>query len=108
MDSIAAFQGGRNGEGVEIVPVGVAITVNDNGGFFNSTVAASGAHWLIGPRRYTGGTPQAQASILIHELAHINIGVAGGFKFDTGNNVAGRENDAAVDEHCGNLIRSLR
>jgi len=62
-----------------------------------------GMIWESGCREtrhnYQGGTLQAQATILIHELAHLFE--ISGFKPDFGNAAAGRDNDKAVDKNCG-------
>jgi hypothetical protein len=105
-ESTSAVQGNRSIEGTPTgIPVDVSITINSQGAFFNRT-AANGGAFSVGPRGYAGGSIQAQAQILIHEIAH-TLGVAG-FKSDFGNPAAVRENDASVDKHCGRLIRSLK
>jgi hypothetical protein len=65
----SAISGQQNKDGTLIgVPGNYAFTVNDQGAFFN-------ARWgnknlTVNPRNYKGGTLQAQAAILIHEIAH--------------------------------------
>ena len=87
------------------MPQNISITVNSNGAFFT---AGSGANavWQVGVNNYQGGTLQAQATILIHELAHLFE--ISGFKPDFGNAAAGHDNDKAVDKNCGSLIKALK
>lgn len=88
--------------------MGWAITVNDQGAFFNAKL---GDRTLtVGRRAYTGGTLKAQAAILIHELGHVmnQQGGTAGFQSDAGNKQAGRANDKLVDTYCGTLIKSLK
>jgi hypothetical protein len=95
-NNVAAFAGQANADGSSVgVPVTSAITVNANGAFFSSG-------FVEGAKGYIGGTIQAQATILIHELAHV-LGAAG-FQNDAGNSTAGHQNDALVDKNCGKLI----
>ncbi len=54
------------------LPTGMLITVNLNGAFFNSGPASSVGFGI--PSWIKGGTPAAQAEILLHELAHDIIG----------------------------------
>ena len=84
---------------VEGVPPGAAFTVNSNGAFFNAT-------FQTGHRNYRGGTLRAQATILIHELAH-TVGAAG-FQSDLNNTMAGRANDKLVDQNCREFIEGLK
>jgi RHS repeat-associated protein len=99
INTVAAFAGSTiNGQPVG-VPVTAALTVNNNGAFFNSG-------FKVGAKGYQGGTLQAQATILIHELAHI-LGAAG-FQADNGNPAAGRSNDNLVNQNCGKLIAGLK
>jgi RHS repeat-associated protein len=99
INTIAAFAGSTiNGQSVG-VPVTAAFTVNNNGAFFN-------AGFKVGTQGYQGGTLQAQATILIHELAHI-VGAAG-FQPDNGNPKAGQSNDNLVNQNCGRLISGLK
>jgi RHS repeat-associated protein len=103
---VSAFAGQKNADGTPAgVPVTAALTVNDNGAFYNAT-NSSGQSLTVGPQHYAGGTLQAQAAILIHELAHI-LGVEGFNQNDAGNPQAGANNDADVDAHCGTLIGGL-
>ncbi len=99
--STAAFVGNRNPDGTPVqgLPIDSSITVNDNGGFFTPG-------FTIGPRNYQGGRLQAQASILLHEIAH-EVGAAG-IKSDAGKPAAGQFNDSLVDKYCGKEIRGLK
>jgi RHS repeat-associated protein len=104
VNTVAAFAGQNNADGT---PTGTgssaAITVNANGAFFNSG-------FTVGIPGYTGGSLQAQLTILIHELAHLesNAGTgASGFQPDAGNPSAGKSNDTLVNKNCGNLINSI-
>jgi RHS repeat-associated protein len=108
-NTTAAFAGTRNADGSPTgVPGSAAFAVNDNGAFFNSTI--NGENVTVGPNHYTGGSLQAQAAILIHEIAHIMNpdGGAPGFQKDFGNDKAGRSNDNLVNKNCGKLIGGLK
>jgi RHS repeat-associated protein len=106
VNTVAAFAGSVNADGSSAgVPAGTSITVNSNGAFFNAT-NGSGLTYTVGTQSYTGGTLQAQATILIHELAHV-LGVAG-FLSDAGNAANGALNDQAVNKNCGKLIGGLK
>jgi RHS repeat-associated protein len=108
----AAFGGWRNADGSLIagLPVGTQLTVNSSGAFFNAT--APGGTLTVGAGNYTGGTPQAQAAILIHELAHMTG--AAGFVDDASSNDPAQNrrnviaNDALVGQHCGGLINAFQ
>jgi RHS repeat-associated protein len=99
--TIAGAEGGHNLDGT---PTGIlgAFAINAEGAFFNST-APGGGTLRVGAAKYVGGTPQAQAAILIHELGHI-LGLLGP---DYGNNGAGAANDKSVAANCAGLINSL-
>ena len=73
--------------------------MNDNGAFFKSK-DSYGNTFNVGSRKYVGGTLFAQASILLHELAHVVA--AAGFKSDYGNDQNGRSNDNLDDKNYGN------
>lgn len=106
VETTAAVQGQRNADGTPTgIPPDSAITVNTAGAFFNRTTR-SGATFSVGARGYIGGSLRAQASILIHEFAHV-LG-ADRFKSDLGNAKAGRDNDNLVDGNCRKLIESSR
>ncbi len=106
VNSVAAFAGTVNADGSSTgVPDTAALTVNTNGAFFNATATGGGA-FSVGTAGYAGGTLQAQATILIHELAHI-LG-APYFQPDFGNSDAGKANDGYVNAFCGRLIGGLK
>jgi len=106
VQSTAAFAGQVNADGTPTgVPVTAAFTVNDSGAFFNATNNQGNA-FQVGARHYGGGTLQADASILVHELAHI-IGAAG-FLPDFNDQHAKNVNDKLVDTNCGGLIGGLQ
>jgi hypothetical protein len=105
-NSVAAFAGQVNADGTPVgVPSTAALTVNANGAFFQAN-ATAGSRFKVGTPGYIGGTLQAQATILIHELAHI-LGAAG-FQPDAGNATAGSANDKLVNQDCGKLIGGLK
>jgi hypothetical protein len=99
--TIAGAEGGHNLDGTSTGILG-AFAINSQGAFFNST-APGGGTLTVGAANYTGGTPQAQAAILIHELGHV-LGLLGP---DYGNNGAGSANDKTVAANCAALINSL-
>ena len=100
VNTVAAFAGSVNSDGSSAgVPSSAAFTVNATGAFFTSGMT-------VGIPKYQGGTIQADATILIHELAHI-LGAAG-FQSDAGNAAAGKSNDTLVNQNCGKLIGSLQ
>ena len=107
----AAFGGWKNADNSLIagLPSGTLLTVNASGAFFNAT--APGGTLTVGAGNYTGGTPQAQAAILIHELAHLT-GAAGFVDDASGSPAQNRANvianDARVAEHCGGLINAFQ
>jgi hypothetical protein len=90
--------------GTNLAPGSMVITVNTNGAFFdsgpNSSVGFDVPSWI------TGGTPAAQAEILLHELAH-NVGAAGFNQNDYNNPVAEGENNVKVMQNCGNIVNLL-
>ena len=111
--TISAVHGGnsKNPDGTPIgIPNNFSITVNDNGAFFNAT-DPKGRSFLVGKRQYAGNTLKAQATILIHELAHVladaSVG-ASGFQNDFGMPKAGEANNALVDKNCRSLIEGLQ
>ena len=81
---------------------GQAITVNDQGAFFNGSTPG-GQSLTVGPNSLPGGTPGAQAFILLHELGH-NTGV---LLNDLGNQNNLNANDANIQEHCAKTISSF-
>ena len=107
--------------GVVGVPADSSITVNDvsayflNGdGRFTSYFAGHRSDNLPGGPAappYRGATPQAQGTVLVHEIAHlINLrrGFPAGYQHDFGNKKAGEENDKLVDRFCRTLIQGLQ
>ncbi len=106
--TVAAFAGSTNADGTSAgVPLSAAFTVNANGAFFNAS-DPNGKKYLVGTLGYAGGSLQADATILIHELAHI-LGTSG-FQPDANDPTgkAGKANDALVNKNCGSLIGSLK
>lgn len=91
------------------IPEGYIFAVNNRTAFF---IARTRDNYTIryGPRNYLGGTLRAQASILIHELAHslskYGLG-ASGFKHDFGDGKAEAANNRLVDQNCRDLIEGL-
>jgi hypothetical protein len=82
--------------------VGQAITVNNQGAFFSGS-APGGLTLSVGPHHIPGGTPAAQAFILLHELGH-NTSV---LRPDTGIPKAGKQNDKDIEKHCKKTINSF-
>ncbi|HTV60668.1 MAG TPA: kelch repeat-containing protein [Verrucomicrobiae bacterium] len=107
-----AFSGDVNPDHTLVngLPTGIALTVNDAGGFFNTNAPDgppyNGVQFKLGPHHYLGNTLRAQAATLIHEVAH-QITVAG-FQDDFGNNKAEEANNKAVVTNCGQLIEGLQ
>jgi hypothetical protein len=103
--TIAAFSGTQNPDKTNIpgLPSGAAMTVNDIGAFFNQT-DNQGHPFSIGEPKYAGNSPQAQATILVHEVAH-QITVSG-FQPDFGNKRAGKANDHLVNANCKTLVEA--
>jgi hypothetical protein len=103
---IAAVHGSRNLDGSPSgIPSNFTITVNDLGAFFQAK-DLQGNSFYIGRRHYPGNTLRAQASILIHELAHTLP--APSFQEDNGKPKAGKANDKLVDGNCRYLIEGLQ
>ncbi len=100
--STAAFVGNDNPDGSPIqgLPSNATITVNSNGAFFSSNFQVGS-----GSTEYAGGTLQAQAFILVHELAHA-VG-ATGFKPDNGSPTNQASNNALVQKNCGSQIAGI-
>lgn len=102
----AAFVGNANADGTVVrgLPLDASITVNSNGAFFNSAYSVSS-------QGYTGGTLQAQAFILLHELAH-EVGAPGFKSNDAGPTreavVNQASNNALVDKNCGKAVKGLQ
>jgi hypothetical protein len=102
-----AFSGSTNPDKTPVpgIPAGAAVfTVNDIGPFFNVSDNL-GRPFKVGKRGYAGNTLRAQASILIHEVAH-QITVLG-FQPDNGIPKAGKSNDILVNQNCRQLIEGL-
>jgi hypothetical protein len=107
--TIGAFSGSSNSDGkaVQGLPEsGVILTVNDVGAFFNQTYSSNGTTYtlLVGQPKYSGNSPQARATILIHELAH-QIAVPG-FQpdFNDPKGEIHKANDQLVNQNCNALI----
>jgi hypothetical protein len=106
IQSIAAVHGIRNLDGSPTgIPGNFAITVNDLGAYFQ-TMNVQGNSFSIGKRHYPGNTLRAQATILIHEVAHALP--APQFQDDNGKPKAGKANDKLVDNNCRYLIEGLQ
>jgi hypothetical protein len=105
-----AFSGSVNPDHSDVVGLpssGVVFTVNDAGSFFNQFVGGDQSKpFEVGIRKYAGNSLKAQATILIHEVAH-QITVSG-FQHDFGNPKAEKANDTAVDANCRQLIEGLQ
>jgi hypothetical protein len=103
--TISAFSGTQNPDGTDIqgLPSGAVMTVNDIGAFFNQT-DSQGIPLPVGQPNYPGGSPQAQATILVHEIAHQIT--ASGFQPDFGNKRAGKANDHLVNANCNAMINA--
>ena len=104
--NIAAVHGFKNLDGSPTgIPANFAITVNDLSAFFQDK-DLRGNSFYIGKRHHPGNTLRAQATILIHELAHTLP--APGFQGDFGKPKAGKANDKLVDKNCRYLIEGLK
>jgi hypothetical protein len=102
----AAFVGTNNADGTPTgIPSGTNFTVNSGGAFFNSGQTVSGAG-----ASYTGGSSQAQAFILIHELAHL-LELPNFSPNDAGSSGAAiqaeRDNNNMVQVNCGQQIQGF-
>ena len=54
--------------------------------------------------RIRGGSPQAKAFIILHELGHsTNV-----LEPDTGNSQAGRRNDDRIDKNCKEALKAAK
>lgn len=85
-----------------LVP-GQVTTINNQGAFFHPTTAA-GTPMTIGPRGFAGGSPRAQAAIMLHELGHLTHVL----RPDAGNMKAVRANDKDINTHCAGTINGSR
>jgi RHS repeat-associated protein len=90
--------------GTNLTPGSMLITVNTSGAFFNSGPASSVGYGV--PSWITGGSPAAQALILLHELAHV-VGAAGFNNNDYGNATAEKNNNTLVMRNCGDIVNLL-
>jgi len=102
---VAAFTYGVNPDNSPVgIPNNFAITVNDNGAFFNSS-------FVVGIRNYAGNGIRAQGTILIHELSHLLSHAnndANLFQDDFGIPKAQKWNNTLVDQNCRTLIEGLQ
>jgi hypothetical protein len=104
--SVSAFTG--NNEKQTNVPQGYAITVNATGAFYKDTFtdAAQGIRVGLTVGGFKGGTAQAQAFIVIHELGHFLK--AKDFKADFGNPAAGAYNDDLIKKKCSKTLSAAK
>jgi hypothetical protein len=87
--------------GTNLAAGSMLLTVNTNGAFFNSGPNSSVGYGV--PSWITGGTPAAQAQILLHELAH-DIGAQGFIQNDSTNIQAQTANNEMVTQNCGAIV----
>jgi RHS repeat-associated protein len=93
---IAAFTGSR---GTDMPEGTAAMVVNNGSAFFDSTYNADQG-------KIAGGTVQAQAFILLHELAH---GLeAKDFVPDFNNKDAGKANDQMIEKNCDKTLKGFK
>jgi RHS repeat-associated protein len=98
--NVAAFTGTAGTD----LPAGyAALVVNDNGGFFKSNDLGVS----ITVAGYGGGSPQAQALIMLHELAHI-LNASGFKQNDFGNDNAITANNDMVKSRCAKTINAFK
>jgi len=87
--------------GTNLAAGSMLIIVNTSGAYFNSgpneTVGYGVPSWI------TGGSPAAQAEILLHELAH-DVGAAFFIQNDYNNPTAQATNNGLVMKNCGDLV----
>ena len=104
----AAFVGNINPNGAPVpgLPGDSSITINQNGAFFNAGFGNLTFSVGSGRTKYAGGTLQAQAFILLHELAH-EVG-APGFLPDAGSSKNEEHNNKLVQQHCGRQVQALQ
>jgi RHS repeat-associated protein len=93
--AIAAFTGTK---GTTVAPGDAAIVVNNNSAFFSSDFTTDQGN-------LTGGTPGAQAFILLHELGHALS--ATGFKPDLKDKNAGEANDKLIEKNCNKTLKEF-
>jgi hypothetical protein len=105
LNNVAAFTYGVNPDNSPVgIPKNLAITVNDNGAFFNP-------QFTVGIRNYPGNGLRSQATILIHELSHLLSHAnddANLFQDDFGIPKAEKWNNTLVDQNCRALIEGLQ
>ena len=94
--NIAAFTGTG---GTSLAAGQAAIVVNNYGAFFNSG-------WVLDQGKIQGGTSEADAFILLHELGHALD--ANGFQSDLNNWQAGNSNDKLIDQHCQKTLSQFQ
>jgi hypothetical protein len=108
--TIGAFTGTQNPDGTPIAGLptsGVIFTVNDQGAYFNQYAGGNqNQPFGVGIRNYAGKSLRAQATILIHEVAH-QLHVSN-FQSDFGKPEAEKANNKAVDANCRQLIEGLQ
>jgi hypothetical protein len=118
-DLIAATIQGKNpGEADWVLPEQVLFAVNDVGAFYRSTTIDGQRYAEGGRSQYGGGNPRAQAETLLHELAHLVVGIDMmpaslrnvSFLHDfaeVGRDRRQRTNRELLNAKCGNLIRTF-
>ena len=118
-DLIAATVQGKNpGEADWVLPEQVLFAVNDVGAFYRSTTIDGQRYAEGGRGQYGGGNPRSQAEILLHELAHLFVGIdmmpasmrTVSFLHDfaeEGSDRNQRANRMLLDQKCGTLIRTF-
>jgi len=74
---------------------GFSIVINDNGAFFSPSVTTDTGN-------ISGGSPLAQAFILLHEFAHANI--VPGFLNDANNAGFGALNNTTIEQQCAGTL----
>jgi hypothetical protein len=74
---------------------GFAIVINDNGAFYNSSVATDNGN-------ITGGDLKADIFILLHELGHLNQ--IPGFLDDSQSSANGKTNNITVEQKCSKTL----
>ncbi len=94
--SVAAFTGTA---GTTIQAGFAAIVVNRLSAFYYNT-------YKVDQGKITGGTSQADAFILLHELGHALS--AKGFQPDYNNNSAGASNDKLIEQNCSKTLAKFQ
>jgi hypothetical protein len=80
---------------------GLAIAINNLGAFYESSY--NGVPLTTDRGRIPGGTPKAQAFILLHELGHF-LGI---LNHDVNNQAAVDTNDKNIDKNCAKAVKSF-